>query len=164
MKTSQQDENKAGNESTGYSVTADAVDTAEIRILKERGFYGVTLPVELRVKGGEAGYPENYTTPFFTANRTYMIVSVIARWEVKCDVACTLQIMKVPNGTAPASGTALLATAFNLTGTANTNNIGTLVTTAGVNQIVAGESLSGLTTGGFTSLAGVSVSVLLKAI
>lgn len=139
-------------------------DFNELRILKERGFFGVTLPVELRVKGGEAGYPENYTTPFFTANRNYIVVSVICRWETKCDVACTLQLMKVPDGTAPASGTALLTTAFDLTGTANTNNHGVLVTTSGVNSLKAGDSLSGLTTGGFTSLKGVSMSVLLKAI
>jgi len=141
-------------------------DVDEVRIRKDLGFYGTTKPVTHVIFGTSAATFGNYTAPFFIANRSYLVIRIDERHETAgtdgSDV--TLQVKKVPNGTAPASGTNLIATALSLKATANTNQNATLVDTPGVRTLVLGDALSLVPTGTLTSVAGVTVSVLLRAI
>lgn len=141
-------------------------DVEELRIWKNDGFFGVTLPVMFRVEGTEAATALNYTAPFFIAQRDYYLVSVTERHEVAGSDAgaVTMNLYKVPSGTAPASGTAMLSSGFNLKATADTNQTGTLVTTAGGLTIPRGYALSFITSGTLTAVQGVTASVVLKAV
>lgn len=138
----------------------------EVRVWKNDGFFGVTLPVMFTVQGANATTALNYTAPFFIANRDYYLISVTERHEVAGTDggAVTLMLKKVPSGTATASGTDMLTAGLNLKSTANTNQSGTLSTTAGVLTIPRGYALGMATTGTLTTLQGVTVSVLLKAV
>lgn len=69
--------------------------------------------------------------------------------------AVTLDLKKCPSGTAPASGTSVLASTFNLKSTAATPVAGTLTATQSVRLFEAGDSLSLDFTGTLTALVGV---------
>lgn len=142
-------------------------DFAEIRILKQNGFFGVTLPVTVRLQGSDATATANYTAPFFTANRTYEVVEFNERHETAESSAatCTLQLRKVPDGIAPASGTNILKTGINLKAAANTLQNGEIITTVpSTRRIESGDSLCLVLSAAGTELRGVSATVLLKAI
>lgn len=141
-------------------------DIEELRIWKNDGFFGVTLPVMYRLEGTSAATALNYSAPFFIAQRDYYLISVTERHEVAGSDAgaVTMMLKKVPSGTAPGSGTDMLSAGFNLKATADTNQEGTLVTTAGGLTIPRGYSLSFLLTGTPTAVQGVTASVILKAV
>lgn len=145
-------------------------NASEMRIDKQNGFFGVTLPIVTNLPGTTAQTAANFTTPFFIANRTYEVITVTERHETAGSDAgaVTVQLKKVPSGTAPGSGTSILTTALSLKTTANTNQSGTvsLVITSSIADrvLVAGDALSLLSSGTLTALVGVTVSVLLKAI
>lgn len=138
----------------------------EIRVKKIDGFFGVTLPVVAHIPYTDAQTAAYYTTPFFIAQRTYQILEVTERHETAGTdgSAVTVMLKKVPSGTAPGSGTNILTAGLNLKATADTNQSGTISQVAGVARITSGEALTLVTTGTLTSLVGVTVSVLLKAI
>ena len=73
-------------------------------------------------------------------------------------------LKKVPNGTAPGSGTDMLTAGISLKTTANTNQTGTVSKDVTVIRMVAGDSLSFILTGTPTDLVGVTLAVLLRAI
>jgi len=137
----------------------------ELRILKERGFYGITLPVVTSIPGTQAQTAANFTAPFFIANRPYQVLYATERHETAgtSGSAVTMQLAKVPSGTAPASGTNILKTAIDLKATANVNQLPVPVV-GSASILNPGDALSLITTGTLTSLAGVTVSVLLKAV
>ena len=141
-------------------------DVEELRIWKNEGFFGVTLPVMFRQEGASAATALNYTAPFFIAQRDYQLISVTERHEVAAtDMgAVTMMLNKVPSGTAPASGTAMLTAGLSLKTTANTNQSGSLVTTAGGLLVPRGYALSFVTTGTLTDVQGVTASLILKAV
>lgn len=99
---------------------------------------------------------------FYTAPAACKIVKVIERHVTVAGQAGTMQIEKVPSGTAIGSGTVLLATAFDLTSTANTNvTVNALTTAAGT--LAAGDSLAcKVASGAATSYAGGTVTVVLE--
>ena len=140
-------------------------DVEELRIWKNEGFFGVTLPVMFRQEGASAATALNYTAPFFIAQRDYQLISVTERHEVAAtDMgAVTMMLNKVPSGTAPASGTAMLTAGLSLKTTANTNQTGTLSTVAGARAINRGDSLAFITTGTLTALVGVTIAVVLRS-
>jgi hypothetical protein len=82
--------------------------------------------------------------------------------------AVTLQLEKLTGTTAPGSGTALLTdnsnAGFNLKGTANTVQTGTLTGTVGSLQLAVGDRLAWKVAGTPTAVVGVVASVRLKAI
>lgn len=138
----------------------------ELRIWKNDGFFGVTLPVMFRAEGTTAATALNYTAPFFIAQRDFYLISVTERHEVAGSDAgaVTVMLKKVASGTVPASGTDMLTTGLSLKTTANTNQDGSLVITAGGLTIPRGYALSFVTTGTLTAVQGVTISVLLKAV
>ena len=104
----------------------------------------------------------------FIANDTY---TVIACREVHSTAgddgsAVNLQLTKDTGTTAPGGGTDLLTNnsnaGFNLKGTANTVQVGTLTATAASKQLATGDRLSLDFAGTLTTLAGVVVTVLLE--
>jgi hypothetical protein len=75
--------------------------------------------------------------------------------------AVTLQLEKVPSGTAKGSGTNLLATALSLKATANTVQNGSLVSSSAV-DLAAGDSIALKTSGTLTAVDGVAVTVRMQ--
>ena len=137
-------------------------DVDQIRVRKNAGFKGITLPVVVYVLDGTAS--ADYTTCFFIANRQYKLVSVTERHEIKGThgSAVTVMLNKVPSGTAPASGVSMLAAGLNLKSDINVNQSGTITATVANTVLKAGDSLALETTGTLTAVRGVTVSVLLE--
>lgn len=173
MTTNQQDNTKL-NTPGSFTIQPDINDPAEIRdfreirILKQDGWHGVTLPVIHVLPGALPQTAANWTAPFFIANRAYQVLSLTTRWETKAGAAATFQLRKVATGTAPASGIALLTTAIDLTQNANINYSGVMVSTYTSNVLdpvlILGDSLCLTVTGTIAAVVGVTVQVNLKAI
>ncbi len=138
-------------------------DFQELRILKRNGFFGTIPPVILRIAGADAQSSAMFSTPFFVADRDYEVVEVKERHEVAATDG-SLDILKVPDGTAPTSGTSVLASALALTGTANTLQSGVVATSDGARTLKEGDTLAGRATGLLTSLVGETVYIQLRAI
>lgn len=153
-------------EDTSQDIVKSRIRTTQLTVLQQYGFFGITLPVTVRVEGTEAATALNYSAPFFIANRPYQVVGVTERHEVAgSDMgAVTLMVKKVPSGTAPASGSDVLYGPINLKATANTNQSGSLSRVFGHLTLAAGDALALITTGTLTALQGVTVSIDLKAI
>ena len=100
-------------------------------------------------------------TSFFVADRAYVVKGIRGVNDViGTGGACTAVLLKVPSGTALASGTALHSSTYNLVGTAATNQILALSTTSGVLMLAAGDRLAINYTGTATSAIGcVTVSM-----
>jgi len=101
-------------------------------------------------------------TPFFVADRTYVVASIQLRLEVAGSAggAVTCQIRKAPSGTAIASGTLLHSGTGNLKGTAATNQTLTLSTVDSDVNIPSGTCIGFDLTGVSTAAKG-CVTVLL---
>lgn len=112
------------------------------------------------IQGTQAATAANYG-PFFIADRAYEIVEAReAHTAVGTGGACTLQVEKLTGTQAPGAGTTVLAASFNLVGTANT-----VQTQSGSNKIInAGDRLSLKLTGTPTSVANVSVDLVLRPV
>jgi hypothetical protein len=99
---------------------------------------------------------------FWTAPKACKIIRVYERHGTAAGQAGTLQIEKVPSGTAIGSGTVALATAIDLAGTANTNQKVSALTTAAA-ILAEGDSLATkLASGAATSLAASSLTVVIE--
>lgn len=104
---------------------------------------------------------------FFIADRAYVVDSIREVHSVAGDNggAVNLQVTKDTGTQAPGAGTDLLTNntnaGFDLKATANTVQVGTLVGTAGVTTLAAGNRLSVDFAGTLTTLAGVVVTVML---
>ena len=147
-------------------LTNNLRDFPEIRITKDRGFFGITLPLTRCMEGATPQTAANYTTPFFIANRFYQVITVTERHQVAGSDggAVTVTVNKVPSGTAPASGTAVITTPLSLKTTADTNQSGIVSTVQGVAILAPTDALCLISSGTLTAVVGVTVSVLLKAI
>jgi hypothetical protein len=95
---------------------------------------------------------------FFIATRSMRVVSISEVHAVAAGGTSTLQVTKDTSTDAPGAGTDLLSTAFNLNATANTVQVGTLVGTAGVTTLAAGNRLAVDYANAVQSTAGVSVT------
>lgn len=100
--------------------------------------------------------PSSVDVPFFVADRAYKVTGIRGCVEVAgTDAgAVTAAIKKAPSATAIASGTALHSGTFNLKGTAATNQVLTLSTTASDLLIEAGDRIGIDFTGTLTSATG----------
>lgn len=142
-----------------------ALDMAELRILKKDGLRH-TFSVTVRIPGTDAATAGNYLALFFIARRRYEIISCKERHEVAGSNGSpvTVQLNKVPNGTAPASGTSILTAGLSLKTTADTLQAGAITAVIANRRLADGDGLCLETTGTLTDVAGVSVVVELKAI
>jgi hypothetical protein len=81
--------------------------------------------------------------------------------------AVTLDVVKVPDGSAISSGSSILVTQFNLKSTANTNvykDGRALKTTQDIRYLQIGESIALKTTGTLTDVAGVHVCIYYRPV
>lgn len=138
-------------------------DFDELRILKREGFFGSIPPVMAILRGTTPQSSANFSTPFFTADRTYEVLGANERHEVAATDG-SVDIVKVASGVAPSSGTTVLASALPLTGTANTNQTAIVSAVDGNKILNKDESLALNATGLLTSLQGETIAVFLKAI
>lgn len=128
---------------------------------------GVKVPTRVFATYRQAANGSLADECFFIAERAYTAVAIS---EVHATAgndagAVSLQITKDTGTQAPGAGTDLLTNnagaGFNLKGTANTVQNGTLVATAGACDLAAGDRLSVDFAGTLTTLAGVVATVAL---
>lgn len=107
---------------------------------------------------------------FFVADAVYDVISIS---EIHATAgndagAVNLQVTKDTGTNAPGAGTDLLTNntnaGFDLKGTANTSQAGTLVTSDSAKRLAIGDRLSLDFAGTVTTLAGVVVSVVLRRV
>lgn len=115
------------------------------------------------ISGTNASISTNFPV-FFTA-RHPMEVLWITESHTTAATSGSMKIVKLPSGTAPASGTPITLNDFNLDSTANTpitkeGYVGLASGTA--RTIKEGERLAATTSGALTNLAGIQVTVYLK--
>lgn len=122
-----------------------------------------TFSVTSHLNSTQAATADNYGV-FYIAPYAVEVVSVKERHETAGSdgSAVTLNVQKVPSGTAKGSGTNLLSAGISLKGTADTNATGTLSTTVADLRLAAGDSLALVPTGTLTAVDGVTVTVELK--
>lgn len=95
---------------------------------------------------------------FWIAPAKCVVDSVTASWSVASSSG-TLQVEKVPSGTAQGSGTNLLSSTISTAGAANTNTAGTLSTTAATVELASGDALALVDGGTLTNLTDLCVTV-----
>lgn len=109
------------------------------------------------------GTPAATDTVFFVAPRAMQVIAASCVFSVTAGGASALQVVKDSGTNAPGAGTDLLTnntnTGFDLALTANTVQVGTLVTTAGVCTLAAGDRLAVDFANAIQSSAGVVVTV-----
>lgn len=103
-------------------------------------------------------------TVFFVATRAFRVVSISQVHAVAAGGTSTLQVTKDTATDAPGAGTDLLSAAFNLNATANTVQAGTLVTTAGVTSLAAGNRLAVDFADAIQSSSGIAVTACMAPI
>lgn len=94
----------------------------------------------------------------------FEIVEAVAVYEVAGGSSAAADVKITPSGTALASGTTALSSAFDLTATARTPYKATLTTTAANRIVKPGDSVAVDTSGTLTGLTGLVVMVTLKPI
>lgn len=164
---------------SGHNVTTLVMDDAGDSVLLEAITVGGTVKWLLTRAGDGAGRTVNVNIPLnsgcvdqaiFTADRPYQVVGVT---EIHATAgndagAVNLQLTKDTGTNAPGAGTDLLTNntnaGFDLKGTANTLQTGALVATAASLIMAAGDRLSLDFAGTVTTLAGVQVTVSLRAL
>jgi hypothetical protein len=136
-----------GTATFGDTVTVNSTKTLAVITADKLTVGGVILPQEMvitapitkaMITGGEAN------TTIFTADDAWTITSIEEVHGVAESTAATLgvDVMKCTGTQAPASGTNLTEAAFNLKGTAETVQTGTLSTTAGVTTLANGNRIA----------------------
>jgi hypothetical protein len=99
---------------------------------------------------------------FWVAPAPCKVISAVERHGVVAGQAGTMQVEKVPSGTAPGSGTVVLATAFDGTTTINTNVSSAALATSAA-TLAKGDALAlKVASGALTSLAGACVVVTVE--
>jgi len=99
---------------------------------------------------------------FFVAQVPCKVISCYERHVTVAGQAGTLQLEKVPSGTAMGSGTVMLASAFDLTSTANTNVLINAVTTSGATMAKGDAMACKLASGAATSYANGILHILIE--
>ena len=99
---------------------------------------------------------------FWIAPAPCKVISAMERHAVVAGQAGTIQVEKVPNGTAPGSGSAVLATAFDATATVNTIQTAAAGSAPAIN-LGKGEGLAiKVGSGALTSMTGCCVVVTVE--
>ena len=144
----------------------DLYQTEALKILKNRGFFGVTLPVMYVLPDAEAELSANWVAPFFRANRTYQVLECVIRYTNNAVNDDTLDLVKNASGIISTAGTSVLSAKIDLTGVVETDHKGSISTVPGIAVIPAGTCLSIVPKNSPKSeaLRGLTVYVLLKAI
>lgn len=111
------------------------------------------------------GTPAATDQVFFVAPRAMRILAISEVHSVAAGGASALQVVKDTGTSAPGAGTDLLqSSGFDLNGTANTVQTGSLTTTAADLSLAAGDRLSVDFANAIQSSAGVCVTVMMVPI
>lgn len=142
---------------SGFKITRP-LDPLSRQIIQQITAY----PVAYTLKNAEPATAANYGL-FFTSDKAYKVDSIVeVHGTSGTDAsAVTLQIEKLTGTTAMGSGTNILTTAFNLKGTINTPQYGTLVQTENI-VLRKGDRMALKLTGTPTAVANLNVTVYLK--
>lgn len=107
----------------------------------------------------------DYDGLMFIADRAYEVVQVRERHQTAgSSTTASVNVKKVPSGTAKASGTDIIAAVIDLSTTADTNQTPALHATVGNRQLAAGNAIGLVGAGTMTAVDGVTVQVVLKPI
>lgn len=141
--------------------TQPQLDPQPLKVLNQNFF----KPISGIVQGAAAQTAANYGT-FFVADRAYYVVSVSQNHRVAgTDAgAVTVSVEKCTSGTAPNSGTDILATPFSLKAAINTPQFGTFSTNNEARILRKGDRLILKDAGTLTDVEDVCVTVLLAQI
>lgn len=134
------------------------IDPVWLRTLK---LYSIKI-VASTVYGTTAQTSGNFKQ-FFIADRPYDVIgySEVHRVAGSNAGAVTLNLEKLPSGTAPGSGSTLLFTAVSLKATANIPQFPVLTATKANLSLTKGDSLAHLIAGTLTDLENVCTTVIL---
>ena len=116
-----------------------------------------SFTVQAHLTGTQPATAGNYGR-FWTAPAKCVVDSVEAVFSANSSSG-TLQVAKVPSGTAQDSGTDLLSSTISTSTGANTRQQGTLSTTKATLELAAGDSLQLVDSGTLTSSANLAVTV-----
>lgn len=142
----------------------------ELRIIKDRGLYAVTLPIMIRIPYTDAATSSYYSTPAFIANRPYQIVQIVSRFTSASSAgSAEFGVYNSPNGGGSAVSVTSSSYGFPLTGTSNTNFVVTKDSSVHINSdstslILAGDAISLITNKTPTNCQGVTVAILLRGV
>jgi len=157
-------------EGTFQGEIANEYSINELRILKDRGLYAVTLPIMVRIPYTDAATSSYYGTPFFIANRSYQIIQITSRFTSASSAAgAEFGVYQSPNGSGATSSVTSSSYGFPLTGTTNTNFTVDFNSSVSLNKdstslILAGDALVLQTNKTPTNAQGVTVSILLRGV
>lgn len=149
------------------NVTVDTSKTLAVTTADKLTVGGVIVPQAIEVIVNCVANGDCVDQAFFTATRAYQVSAIkeVHATPGNDAGAVNLQVTKDTSTDAPGAGTDLLTNntnaGFNLKGTANTVQSGTLSATAADLQLAAGDRLSLDFAGTLTTLAGVQVTVTL---
>lgn len=174
----------AQNGSSASNVASQAPDTSnspfrdfnELRIVKDSGFFGITIPVHYVMMAPvshtttDSIYP--YQCVFFIANRPYKVIQISERHEIAGTGGggCSIYVLKVPNGVGAGAGTRVMTGFIDLQAAANTlQTITTKTPTNFVNNdasssLATGDALCCTITNVPTGVYNMCLSVLLRAV
>lgn len=164
--------NNVGDTVTLVAIRDDVDDNESFawRVLTADGVGGPLIPGTLEVSVQCLLNADCVDRAFFVANRAYEVVAIREVHATAGNDAgsVNLQVTKDTSTDAPGAGTDLLTNntnaGFNMKGTANTVQTGTLTATAASLKLAAGDRLSLDFAGTVTTLAGVVVTVTLKPV
>ena len=140
----------------GPSTTLDDPVTASNALPKVVGSFAISIP---SLAAASAVSDAIWVAPY-----AVQVIGVRVRFRVAGGAAAAVTVEKTPSATAPGSGTALLTATLALTGAANTNASGTLLTNSNTLQLAAGDALSYVLSGTLTGLAGLAVTITLQKV
>ena len=116
-----------------------------------------SFTVNVLLPGTDGATAANYDR-FWVAPAKCVVDYVVASWSTASSSG-TLNVEKVPSGTAQGSGTDLLSSTISTAGSANTNSEGTLETTSATVELAAGDALALVNGGTLTNLVNLHVTV-----
>lgn len=125
----------------------------------------ITFTVSTRIIDTQAQTAANYG-PMFIAPFPCVLIKVQERHAAAgTDAsAVTLDVEKIPSGTAKGSGSTMLASTIDLKATAATVQNGSLIKTASSKTLAVGDSVGIKTSGTLTALKDVMVTLTFKAL
>ena len=137
------------------------LDVISKRIIKNI----IILPITVKLKGTDAATAGNYGKFFVNSSDLTLIVVAISEVHGTAGShgsAVTLQIERLQGTEALGSGDALLSSTFNLKGTADTVQHGTLISNSQLLVLEKWDRLALKDAGTLTAVADVCVTVMLK--
>lgn len=150
---------KAGKGTTFAAGTIAITDADSLTIA------GVIVPQRFEIRLGGLSATSASGDQVFIADRAYQVTAIRVVQRAQGGSGCVADVEKLTGTTAPGSGTVMGTASYNCNSTANnTVTIYALTATAATLQLAAGDRLGAKLGGTLTALAGLNITVQLKAI